>query len=237
MASEQPFQPRRISTTQLVFLPNQSISTKLDDTNYLLWKQQIVATIEGFGLEKFLFRGDCVHAQFIPGTSSDDLVLNNDWKRQDQLITSWLLSSITESMLLGLQTLKKDSLTMKDYLNKVKNCCDVLAAAGQPISDDNHILHILTGLGPEYNSIMVSLTSRVEPCSLREAKSLLLIYENRLEMAELSNLSLDGSSPSANMATQMQQGRHAENQISNRGRGNSNVNRGGGQSHNNRGGR
>lgn len=111
----------------------------------------------------------------------------------------------------------------------------MLSSAGERVSDDNHILHILTGLGQEYNSVMVSLTSRVEPCTLREVKALLLSYESRLEMTEQSNISIEGSSPSANMVSQTQQNHNTNYHNSNRGHGNGNSNRGGGRYYNYKG--
>lgn len=256
-------------STQIISLQGQSLSTKLDDMNFLLWKQQVFATIEGFGLEKFLIGSVPVPEKYVPGTS-DEVVINPEyvtWRRQDQLITSWLLSSMTEGILVGvvgltnsmeiwttleanfasqsraklmqlkfqLQTLRKGTTSMKDYLNKVKTCCDILASAGETITDDNQILHILTGLGPEYNPVMVSLTARTEPCSLREVKALLLTYESRLEIADLSTVSIEGSSPTANVAFPTQSGRSYGYQNNNRGRGNQYHVRGGGRHNNYRG--
>lgn len=41
------------------------------------------------------------------------------------------------------QNLKKDNLTMREYLNKMKACCDTLAAAEQRLSDEgSNITHI-----------------------------------------------------------------------------------------------
>ncbi|KAH6783264.1 hypothetical protein C2S52_008223 [Perilla frutescens var. hirtella] len=143
-----------------------------------------------------------------------------DWHRQDQLTICWLLSSMTEGVLAEvLQTLKKGGFSMKDYLNKVKNCCDVLASAGEKITDDNQILHILTGLRSAYNPVMVSLTSRVETCTLREVKALLLSYESRLKRVEHSSLSIEGSSPTANIASSNQNVRSSSFSSSNRGHG------------------
>ncbi|KAK6117460.1 hypothetical protein DH2020_048787 [Rehmannia glutinosa] len=154
--------------------------------------------------------------------------------RQDQLLASWLLSSLSENILittvglssskeiwesletsfasqsrakimqfrLQLQTLKKGNLPMRDYLNKVKVCCDTLAAAGQKVSEEDQMLHILSGLGNDYDSVMVSITSRVEPCSLREVYALLLSFEARLENAESSQINMDGSTINANFAAQ-----------------------------------
>ncbi|KAH6830682.1 hypothetical protein C2S53_014734 [Perilla frutescens var. hirtella] len=108
---------------------------------------------------------------------------------------------------------------MRDYLNRIKICCDTLGAAGEKVSKDNQILHILSGLGPEYNPVMISLTSRVEPPSLREVHGLLLVFENRLETIE--KIGLEVMSPSVNMATQTQQNRDRtqENFRPNNGRG------------------
>lgn len=92
------------SNLPIISLQSQSISTKLDDGNYLIWKQQVMATIEGFALKKFLYGGTPIPDKFVPGTSLDEVVLNSEyihWRRQDQLITSWLLSSMTESVLVG----------------------------------------------------------------------------------------------------------------------------------------
>lgn len=83
---------------------------------------------------------------------------------------------------------------------------------------------------------MVSLTSRVEPCTLREVKAL-LSYATRLEMVDPSNISIDGSSPSAHMAAQTHLDRGCNFQNSNHGqdRGNGNNNHGSGRHNNYRG--
>lgn len=40
--------------TQIVQPQNQLISIWLNDSNYLIWKQQVIITIRGYGLEGFL---------------------------------------------------------------------------------------------------------------------------------------------------------------------------------------
>ena len=52
---------------------------------------------------------------------------------------------------LQLQSIRKESLSMRAYLNKVKSCCDLLGAAGYKVSEGDQILHILAGLGADYN--------------------------------------------------------------------------------------
>ncbi|CAA0831765.1 Unknown protein, partial [Striga hermonthica] len=167
-------------------------------------------------------------------TTGDPIVNRSyiNWVKQDQLIASWLLSSLSENVLvttvglstsrqiwdslrsgfashslakqmqlkLELQTLKKGSMKMRDYYNKVKGICDLLAAAGQRIDEGDQILHLLAGLGSEYNPVVVSLTSRSEKFSMMEAYSILLSFESRLESIEGGN-ETDGSLLAANMAT------------------------------------
>ncbi|KAH6760097.1 hypothetical protein C2S51_017046 [Perilla frutescens var. frutescens] len=231
------------STTQAIYLQGNVISIKLNESNYLLWKQQVLATLEGFGLEGFLTGERKCPESCVLGTLNEDIVPNPEfiaWNRQDKLIMSWLLSSMTNGILVGvtgltttkeiwdtlesnftsqsraklmqlkyqLQTLKKGSMTMHEYLNKVKTYCDMLGAAGEKVTDENQILHILAGPGSEYNHVMVSITSRVEPCSLREARAMLLHFEDRLEFVEQPSFSSDGSSLSANFATHTPQSKN-----------------------------
>ncbi|KAK6143275.1 hypothetical protein DH2020_023623 [Rehmannia glutinosa] len=192
------------SSSSIIFPQNQLVSVKLDETNFLIWKQQISTTIKWYGLEDFISGTTPAPAKFITPEGSQKKVLNPDflsWQRQDQILALWILSSLSESILvtmvglsssveiwsaletnfasqsqaklmqykLKLQTLKKGDLSMREYLNKVKNCCDVLASTGHKVSETEYILHILSGLGAEYNPVMVSVTSRFEPGSLLDS--------------------------------------------------------------------
>ncbi|CAA0837847.1 Unknown protein, partial [Striga hermonthica] len=156
------------------------------------------------------------------------------WVRQDQLLASWLLSSLSENLLvmmvgkntskeiwqavesnysgqskarlmqfkLQLQTLKKGNLPMREFLSQVKACCDALGTACEPLSEQNHILHILGGLGQEYNAVVVVVTTRIEAYTLNEVHSMLLSLESRMDLQTQPTINLDGSSPSAHYASQ-----------------------------------
>ena len=54
---------------------------------------------------------------------------------------------------------KKGSGSVEDFVLKIKNTADELMAAGQYISDDELILYILGELGPEFESVVVNLTT------------------------------------------------------------------------------
>ena len=59
-----------------------------------------------------------------------------------------------------LQTLKKGNNSIEDYVLKMKSLATFLIAFGQKISDDELILYILGGLRPEFEFMIVNLTSR-----------------------------------------------------------------------------
>ena len=82
---------------------------------------------------------------------------------------------------LQIQTSKKGGSSMMEYLLKVKSIADNLAAIGEPVSEQDQILYLLGGLGAEYISFVIYVTSRPESLSLEEIHSMLLTYENCLE--------------------------------------------------------
>jgi hypothetical protein len=75
------------------------ITIKLNESNFLTWKSQILPLIHGYDLDRFLNSSP-------PATTrrtSDGLIeINLDylpWHRQDQLLLGWLRSSLTETLL------------------------------------------------------------------------------------------------------------------------------------------
>ncbi|CAA0824703.1 Unknown protein, partial [Striga hermonthica] len=231
----------------------QLISSKLNETNYLVWHQQTLAAIKGYGLYQYISPNQKIPEEILQEESSEpsqnpEYLL---WIRQDQILASWLLSSLTEPILvttvglttskqiwdslqisfasqskakimqykLKLQTIKKGGSNMRDFLNQVKSCCDILVASGQKVTEEEQIMYILAGLGHDYNPVMVSIMSKTEALSLREVQSLLLTFETRLEAMNLEQpqYSFDGSAPNVNL-TEQSQGRGRGVFQTNRGR-------------------
>ncbi|XP_062083991.1 uncharacterized protein LOC133790363 [Humulus lupulus] len=93
-----------------------------------------------------------------------------------------------------LQFLKKGSLTIHDYVLKMKSLGASLSAAGQVFTDDDLILYILGGIGPEYDSVVINLTSRVDHVTLPKVQFLLQSQEMRIEQLA-SNPTTDISNP------------------------------------------
>lgn len=79
---------------------NKTINIKLDNANYLKWRQQIGFTIVTHMLEGYLYESTCIDewACNPDGTK----VRNHDfdaYKQQDSALSSWFLSSISPDLL------------------------------------------------------------------------------------------------------------------------------------------
>ena len=217
------------------------LTLRLDRTNYNFWIAQVLPSVRAYNLEGFLLGSIQPPTQFIDipesnGSQSLTCTLNPNyiiWNRQDQYLVSWLLSSMSKSMLghvtrcvrateiwytlerlnvtqsrarvlqlrSMLQNLKKRDLSIDEYFVKMKNIVDILnVASGQTFTDDELLLYILGGLGSEYESIVVHLTSRQRAISLEEAQLMLQTQEMKIEhQVTQANLDFQGN-PFANYA-------------------------------------
>ncbi|KAH9723193.1 retrovirus-related pol polyprotein from transposon RE1 [Citrus sinensis] len=77
---------------------------KLDQANYLIWRSQVLASIRGNKLEKFIDENVTPPPSHIAQRIDDELrsVENPDsssWKAQDQVLLGWLLSSMSEGII------------------------------------------------------------------------------------------------------------------------------------------
>ncbi|KAL9463183.1 hypothetical protein AB3S75_001062 [Citrus x aurantiifolia] len=59
-----------------------------------------------------------------------------------------------------LQTLKKGSLTMDEYLRKFKTICDSLAAVNKPLDDMDKVFQLARGLRMEYKDFRVAMLAK-----------------------------------------------------------------------------
>ena len=119
-----------------------------------------------------------------------------------------------------LQCTNKGSLSIEEYILKMQGIDNNLSAAGQAISDEVLILYILGGIGSEYESVVVNLTSRSEPLTLQDVQFMLQTHDMRIEQ-QLSSLNLNSSSissstsPSAHYVNnRMGQNNNSSNQYS-----------------------
>ncbi|KAL5858971.1 hypothetical protein ACOSQ4_000267 [Xanthoceras sorbifolium] len=81
----------------------------------------------------------------------------------------------------------------------MKGISDCLAAAGQVMTEQDLVLSVLSGLGVEYDPVVIYLTARQDLITLSEAQFLLLTQEQRLEQLHAAS-TIDLSSASAHYA-------------------------------------
>lgn len=67
-----------------------------------------------------------------------------------------------------LQSTKKGSDSIDEYILKMKDFVDSLAAAGEPISEERLCLYIMGGLGLEFEATIVNLKNRSEPRNVQD---------------------------------------------------------------------
>ncbi|KAL4342170.1 hypothetical protein GQ457_08G026280 [Hibiscus cannabinus] len=79
---------------------NKSISIRLDETNYLLWRQQVLFAIDSLALGSHIDGSAVVPSQYLVTngvrTPNPEFIL---FKQEDSALCSWLLSSISCSIL------------------------------------------------------------------------------------------------------------------------------------------
>ncbi|XP_075508973.1 nudix hydrolase 19, chloroplastic-like [Primulina tabacum] len=119
------------------------------------------------------------------------------WMRVTRLFASRSKAKVMHYKL-QLQTLKKGGMSMKDYLSKMKNYMDILAACGHPVKEEDQILYVLGGVGIEYDSVVVHITSRSDNLNLSDVSALLLAHEGRIEAY---NLYGNNTAPAVNVST------------------------------------
>uniref|UniRef100_A0A803PEH4 Integrase catalytic domain-containing protein n=1 Tax=Cannabis sativa TaxID=3483 RepID=A0A803PEH4_CANSA len=101
-----------------------------------------------------------------------------------------------------IQTTRKGSTLMSEYLRQKKNWSNMLALAGDPYPEAHLVANVLFGLDAEYLSIVVQIEARSNT-TWQELQDLLLSFDSKIE--RLQNLTLNSnkatsSSPQANMA-------------------------------------
>jgi gag-polypeptide of LTR copia-type len=87
------------SSVETIVHVNVPISTKLTDSNFLSWKNQIQLIVEGHDLESYLYNPPPNHTST---NVNGEMILNPiflSWKRQDKLLNAWIRSSLSDSIL------------------------------------------------------------------------------------------------------------------------------------------
>ncbi|KAL5780783.1 hypothetical protein ACOSQ2_011520 [Xanthoceras sorbifolium] len=100
-----------------------------------------------------------------------------------------------------LQSVRKGSSSISEFILKVKGFGNSLRSAGQTVTDQDLLLCVLNGLGHEYDPVVVMLSQQQLTMSLHEAQYMLMIHEQRIEHLN-SFAQIDVPAPAANFVSQ-----------------------------------
>ncbi|KAL5845912.1 hypothetical protein ACOSQ3_009436 [Xanthoceras sorbifolium] len=76
-----------------------------------------------------------------------------------------------------LQTFKKGSHSISDFVLNIKNIVDALSVAGDEVLDWDLLLSLMHGVGHEYEVVVVHISSQRSTMRLKDAQFLLLMHE------------------------------------------------------------
>lgn len=144
------------------------VPIKLDNSNYLFWKAQILATIRAFDLVQFIHKSSSP-SKYIPNPDteaerSDTTILNPEyltWIRSDQLLLGWLFSTMDKEVLAqvihyessgevwsSLETLYSQQTVAKSFqLKQLKSVKKHSLSTNDYILRIKTIAHALTAIG------------------------------------------------------------------------------------------
>uniref|UniRef100_A0A2N9ICS1 Retrotransposon gag domain-containing protein n=1 Tax=Fagus sylvatica TaxID=28930 RepID=A0A2N9ICS1_FAGSY len=119
-----------------------------------------------------------------------------------------------------LATLKKGDSSVADYFHKFTHLTNTLAVVDQPLPHHEALSFLLAGLGSDYDSLVTSIKTQVQPMSLEDLYGHMFSHELRLAQNQPT---VDLSNVSANFTNKGPSnqdgrgGRHSSNFSSNRG--------------------
>ncbi|OMO95913.1 hypothetical protein CCACVL1_05180 [Corchorus capsularis] len=80
----------------------------------------------------------------------------------------------------SLTSTKRNASSVAEYFQKMKQIIDELHLTGTVIEEDDQVLYILNGLGPEFREISTAIRARETPISLEELHDKLVSFESLL---------------------------------------------------------
>ncbi|KAH0645259.1 hypothetical protein KY284_033143 [Solanum tuberosum] len=167
------------NTTHLVqFNPSSQLPIKLlGPSNFVIWKAQVESLMLGHDLYGYLDGTMTAPSKNVLENASESTkpsplqsqTLPPPRKRGTHYITCMPTNHIHD---------------ITAYLQEIRNVADELATTGALIQDDELDVKILSGLGPEYDSISAAIQARNAPISYEELYNKLLNRELFLQHKE-----------------------------------------------------
>ncbi|KAE8722087.1 hypothetical protein F3Y22_tig00014370pilonHSYRG00016 [Hibiscus syriacus] len=199
---------------------NKYVNVRLDDNNFLLWKQHVLLMIQGHELDESL----SIPPQNIIDDSGE-LIVNPTYrqhKKQNNSLAYWIISIISSSILpqlVGahtsskiwntvlsmysklsttkimslhgrLRSLKKGDFSVREFSTQIKEICDLLATSGSLVSEIDHFVTLLNGLPVDFESFVVAINVSREPYTFDIVTSVLIDVESQIDDLMKTSISI-----------------------------------------------
>lgn len=137
--------------------------------------------------------------------TSDDIleqVAGFDTARETWLILEKFFASRSRARMIQMKEELhnlKNNISIAEYVLKVKVLTDELVPVGCPISEEEKLMYILSGLDEKFDNVFSTITKKMltEKVIIDDAKVLLLSHESRLERRKLVSMT---NLPSVNLS-------------------------------------
>lgn len=67
-----------------------------------------------------------------------------------------------------IENLKKEGLTITEYMMKMKSLIDSLATVGCKVIEEDQIIYYLGGLDQDFDTVYINVTSRISQVSVKD---------------------------------------------------------------------
>ncbi|XP_021606277.1 uncharacterized protein LOC110610595 [Manihot esculenta] len=180
-SSSSPSNTVHSSGKTLISFTSSQFPLKLTSQNYPTWREQVVPVLRGHNLIGYVDRtlsapSPVIHQEGKDGSNKAMDVPNSDyefWICQDQLILAAIIASTSFSAM-HLSHLKRETRSVSEYLQIVKNVSENLALAGSPVSPVDLVIHVLNGIGSDFKEIAAAVRARDSIISFEELEDKLL---------------------------------------------------------------
>ncbi|XP_068334950.1 uncharacterized protein [Pyrus communis] len=145
--------------TSLISTVSTLVTIKLDDSNYLTWHFQMQLLLECHGIMGFLNGSNPCPTRFVSSGFGGSNVDYGDsssrtetdaykvWKMHDRALMQLIIVTLSPSAMKSeLQNIKKWPNSISQYLQRIKETSDYLAATEVHFEDDDIVILTLNGL-------------------------------------------------------------------------------------------
>lgn len=82
-----------------------------------------------------------------------------------------------------------------DYFHKVKSMTDIMTSIGHPLQEEEIVSYLLSGLGSDYDSLVIAVSTCSELISLNDLYAHLISYNSAFQISSLANNAIRGTNP------------------------------------------